>query len=305
MEEIKDFDLNLLRVFDAMWRQRHLSRAAEELGLSQPAMSHALKRLRERIGDQLFFKVRTGMQPSPRAEQLAPVVRSVLTEVRDLILTAPQFHPGDAQRIFTIATSEVGELAVLPRLLTQVIKEAPHVDIETVAASQGDLMGLLERGRADLAIGFFPDLIDTDLFEQTLTRRGFVCLARAGHPIASRKMTEQQFCAASHAIVGSDSWSLELAEKYLHDNGIRPHAVFRTPRSLSIPMVIASTDLIVTVAEPIADIFARVEDLRQMTPPYPLPSFLIKQHWHRTQHEDPANRWLRSLVHESCEPFAV
>lgn len=301
MDEIRDFDLNLLRVFDAMWRQRHLSRAAEELGLSQPAMSHSLKRLRDRLGDPLFFKVRTGMQPSPRAEQLAPVVRSVLTDVRDSILTAPQFHPSLARRCFTIATSEVGEMAVLPRLLAMLVKEAPHVDVETLAAPHRDVRDLLERGRADLAIGYFPDQSDPDMFEQTLARRGFACLVRVGHPVAGGKLTEQQFCAASHAVVQGDLCAIELAEQYLRDNGIRPHAVFRTSRSLSIPKVIASTDLIAVVPDPIAEMFVRIEELRQLTPPFPFPSFLIKQHWHRTQHEDPPNRWLRSLVHAACE----
>ncbi|MEA3128432.1 MAG: hypothetical protein QOF46_227, partial [Paraburkholderia sp.] len=105
MNKMDNFDMNLLRVFDAVWRQGHLGRAAEELGLSQPAMSHSLKRLREQLDDPLFLKVRTGMQPSPRAVQLAPIVQSVLSSVRENLLSAPQFDPAQARRTFTIAMS--------------------------------------------------------------------------------------------------------------------------------------------------------------------------------------------------------
>src|SRR5262245_30269735 len=110
------FDLNLLRVFDVVWRHRHLGLASRELQLSQPALSHSLKRLRTSIGDPLFVKVPGGMQPTARALQLAPVVQAMLAGVRDHVLAAPEFDPGLAVRRFTIAMSDIGEMALLPRL---------------------------------------------------------------------------------------------------------------------------------------------------------------------------------------------
>jgi DNA-binding transcriptional LysR family regulator len=298
MNEMNDFDLNLLRVFDAVWREGHLGRAAEELGLSQPAMSHALKRLRERIGDPLFLKVRSGMQPSPRAVQLAPVVQSVLSNVREHMLAAPKFDPKLARRTFTIAMSDVGEMAFLPRLLARVMRDAPMVDIQTVSTPHRELMDLLERSKVDLVIGYFPDLGGSDVFQQRLFRHGFVCLVRKGHPAAKGKLTQKQFRELPHAVVHTEGRSQEIVEQYLRDNKVQRRELLRSPHFLSIPMVIASTDLVVTVPAPVGDVFARIADVQVLTPPYPIPSFDLKQHWHRCQHDDPGNKWLRSIALE-------
>jgi DNA-binding transcriptional LysR family regulator len=298
MNELDNFDLNLLKVFDALWRHGHLGRAAEELDLSQPAMSHSLKRMREQLSDPLFLKVRTGMQPSPRAVQLAPVVQAVLANVREHMLTAPLFDPARARRTFTIVMSDIGEMAFLPRLLARLMKDAPHIDIRTISPSHRDLMDLLERSKVDLAIGFFPDLSGSDVFQQRLFRHGFVCLARKGHPIVKGKITQKQFRELSHVVVQSEGRSQELVEQYLRTNGVKRRELLNSPHFLSIPMVVASTDLIVTVPVPVGDVFAQIANMQVLTPPYPIPPFDLKQHWHRCQHDDPGNRWLRSVALE-------
>src|SRR5882672_3684552 len=133
MSSMNNFDLNLLRVFDAVWRHGHLGLASKELELSQPALSHALRRLREGIGDPLFVKVSKGMQPSARAVQLAPIVQSILASVREQVLAAPAFDPKHASRSFTIALVDVGEMAFLPKLLGRLMCEAPSVDVRSVS----------------------------------------------------------------------------------------------------------------------------------------------------------------------------
>lgn len=298
MNEMDNFDLNLLKVFDALWRHGHLGRAAEELDLSQPAMSHSLKRMREQMSDPLFLKVRTGMQPSPRAVQLAPVVQAVLANVREHMLVAPPFDPAQARRTFTIVLSDVGEMAFLPQLLARLMKEAPLIDIRTVSPSHRDLMDLLERSKVDLAIGFFPDLGGSDVFQQRLFHHGFVCLARKGHPMVKGKITQKQFRELSHVVVQTEGRSQELVEQYLRSHGIKRRELLHSPHFLSIPMVIASTDLIVTVPVPVGEVFARIADVQVLPPPFPIPSFDLKQHWHRCQHDDPGNRWLRSVALE-------
>jgi DNA-binding transcriptional LysR family regulator len=298
MNEMDNFDLNLLKVFDALWRHGHLGRAAEELDLSQPAMSHSLKRMREQMSDPLFLKVRTGMQPSPRAVQLAPVVQAVLANVREHMLVAPPFDPAQARRTFTIVLSDVGEMAFLPQLLARLMKESPLIDIRTVSPSHRDLMDLLERSKVDLAIGFFPDLGGSDVFQQRLFHHGFVCLARKGHPVVKGKITQKQFRELSHVVVQTEGRSQELVEQYLRSHGIKRRELLHSPHFLSIPMVIASTDLIVTVPVPVGEVFARIADVQVLPPPFPIPSFDLKQHWHRCQHDDPGNRWLRSVALE-------
>jgi DNA-binding transcriptional LysR family regulator len=290
------FDLNLLRVFDAVWRHGHLGLASEELELSQPALSHSLKRLRERIGDPLFVKVPQGMEPTARAMHLAPVVQSVLASIREQVLVAPAFDPKSARRSFSIAMSDVGEMAFLPKLLGRLMSEAPSVDVRSISMPHRDLVTALQRGDVDLAIGYFPDIGGTDLLQQRLFRHGFVCLVRAGHPVVHGKLTQKQFRDLPHAIVQSEGRSQEIVAQYLAQHGIRTRELLRSPHFLSIPMVIASTDLVVTVPQPIGEVFARIVDLQVLQPPYPIPSFDIKQYWHRSRHADPGNRWLRALV---------
>ncbi|MBP0630266.1 LysR family transcriptional regulator [Cupriavidus sp. AcVe19-1a] len=298
MNEMDNFDMNLLRVFDALWRHGHLGRAAEEIGVSQPAMSHALQRMRDQLGDPLFLKVRTGMQPSPRSVALAPVVQGVLSQVREHLLTAPRFEPAQARRTFTLALSDVGEAAFLPRLLARLMQEAPHVDVRTVSGRHTDIMDQLERGRIDLAIGYYPDLGGSDVFQQRLFRHGFVCLARKDHPIARGRLTAAQFRTLSHAVIQSESRSQELVEAYLRQHDIVRRELLRSPHFLSIPLVIASTDLVVTVPLPVGELFARIADVQVLKPPFPIPAFDLRQHWHRCQHDDPGNRWLRALTQE-------
>lgn len=298
MQEMNHLDLNLLRVFEAMWRHGHLGRAAEELGLSQPATSHALQRLRVQLNDPLFVKVRSGMQPSARAIALAPVVQGVLGQVRAHLLAERSFDPALARRVFTIAMSDLGEAHFLPRIVARLMKEAPGVDIRSVLPKPAQLTDLLERSQVDLAIGFFPDLQGADVFQQQLFRHGFVCLARKRHPVVRGRITAKQFAALSHAVVQTETRSQELVEQYLQRHGVVRRQLLRSTQFMSIPPVIASTDLIVTVPLPVGEMFAKLVDLQVLTPPFPIPALDLRQHWHRCQHDDPANRWLRGVTRE-------
>ncbi|WP_027800362.1 LysR family transcriptional regulator [Paraburkholderia dilworthii] len=293
-----NFDLNLIRVFDALQRHGHVGKAAEELGLSQPSVSYSLKHLREQLGDPLFVKVRHGMEPTSRALALTPVVQSILADIREHILTAPGFDSGTARRTFTLAMSDVGEMVFLPKILKRIARDAPLVDVRTVSTDPKDLMAALQRSEVDLAIGYFPDLQGTDVFQQRLFRHGFVCLVRADHPVVSEGLTKKQFQSLPHAVVQAEGRSQEIVEQFLKAKGVQRREMLHSPHFLSIPMVIASTDLVVTVPAAVAEVFARFADVRALEPPYSMPSFDLKQHWHRSQQNDPGNRWLRAQVLE-------
>jgi len=295
---MNNFDLNLLRVFDALHRHGHVGRAALELGLSQPAISYSLKRLRDDLGDALFVKTRHGMEPTPRAMQLAPVVQSVLSEIREHVLTAPSFEPQNVQRTFRIAMSDVGEMVFLPRLLHRLTALAPGINVATVSTPPKELMSALQRSEIDLAIGYFPDLDGVDVFQQRLFKHTFVCLVRQGHPAVHGRMTKKAFAELPHAVVQAEGRSQEIVEQYLKEQGIRRRELLHSPHFLSIPMVIAATDLVVTVPAAVGEVFARIADVAVLEPPYKMPTFDLKQHWHRSQHDDPGNRWLRGIVLE-------
>ena len=296
MNRSDKLDLNLLRVFDAVWRHARLGAASKELNVSQPALSHALNRLRERIGDPLFVKVPTGMQATARAVQIAPAVQSVLTSVRENILTTPAFDPKSTTRTFTIAMTDIGEVAFLPRLINRLMSEAPSGNIQSVSMPPRDLMAAMQKGTVDLALGYFPDLDDSDIFQQLLFRDGYVCVVRAEHPVVQGRLTCEQFLDLPHAVVHTASRSEEAVQGYLEQHGVYRRELLHTTHFLSMPMIIASTDLVVLVPEPVGEFFGRIAGLQVLPPPYPFPSFDIKQCWHRCRHADLGHRWLRHTV---------
>lgn len=295
IHRMDQFDLNLMRIFDALWRHRHLGKAAEELGLSQPALSHALKRLREQVGDVLFVKAHGGMQPSARAAEIAPFIQSVLTEVRERVLVTPEFEPSSAKRTFTIAMSDIGEVTFLPKLLRHLAGVAPGVDVLTVSMNPRELSGALERSEVDLVMGYFPDLDGTDIYQQRLLTHGFVCLVSKNNPLAAKALTRGRFCDASHAVAQTESRTQDIVERYLKENGIQRRQQLRCPHFLCIPHVVAATHLIATVSESIGQVYSANADLRLIAPPFDFPRYDVKQHWHRCQHNDPGNRWLRAI----------
>lgn len=290
------FDLNLLRTLDALWRHRHLGRAAEELKVSQPALSHALKRLRDQLGDPLFVKTQSGMQPSARAVELAPVVQALLATVREHVIVAPEFDARMSSRCFTLAMSDIGEITFLPALLAELVYLAPGVDVVTVSMSPRDLNGALQRSEVDLVIGFFPDIDGTDVFQQRLFSHGFACLVSAANPLAKTALTADSFMAQPHAVVHTESRTHDIVEQYLREHGIRRRQLLRCPHFLGIPNVIAATNLIATVNESIANVLAGNQQLVVKEAPFAFPRYDVKQYWHRGQHEDPGNRWLRGVV---------
>lgn len=291
-----NFDLNLLRVFDAVWRHGHLGHAAEELKLSQPAASASVKRLRDQLGDVLFVKTHKGMQPSARAVALAPVIQSILTTVRESVLTIAAFEPMTARRTFTIGLSDVGELVFLPSLLHRVTVEAPNVNVKSVSMSPQDMTEAMQRGQVDLAVGYFPDFAGGDMFQQKLFNSYFVCIARIGHPVVNGELTAKQFKELPHAVLQSGGRSQEIVEQYLKTHGIKRRDLLDCPHFLGMPRIIEATDLIATVPEQVGRIFASTAKLQVLKPPHPFPPSELRQTWHRCQNDDSGNKWLRSIV---------
>jgi DNA-binding transcriptional LysR family regulator len=298
MNRSDKFDVNLLRVFDAVWRHGRLGPASRELNISQPALSHSLKRLREQLGDPLFLKVPSGMQPTARAKQLAPAVQSALTNIRDTICTAPSFDPKTATRTFTLAMSDISEVRFLPKLMSRLMSGAPSVKIRSVSLAPQDLMSAMQTGSVDLAIGYFLDIDSSDILQQFLFRDSYVCVVCAGHPSVQGHITAQQFRELPHAIVKSATRTRGCVEGFLRQHKIDGQEVLHSTQFLSIPMIIASTDLVVLVPEPVGEMFSRFMDLQVLPAPLPIPAFDIKQYWHRTQHADAGNWWLRGIVTE-------
>lgn len=294
---MKDFDLNLLRVVVALYDAGSVSRAAQALGMSQPAMSAALARLRQAFGEPLFVRSARGMSPTARAHALASGAREVLARIADDVLSEATFEPSVTATTFTLAMSDVGEMVFLPKILESLQRLAPHAVVRSVSLPPARLEQAMENGEVDLAIGYFPDLKSSAFFQQRLFAHRFVCLLRADHPIRGRKLTLEQFMSLGHAVVRAEGRSQEIFEKYLERKKITRRIVLLTPHFMSIPTVIGKTDLVVTLPHAIGLFFSRTEaNIKVMEPPLPIPRIELRQHWHRNAHHDPKNKWLRRLA---------
>ncbi|MEQ5843712.1 LysR family transcriptional regulator [Paraburkholderia acidicola] len=296
---MQELDLNLIPYLVAMEDTRNVSRAAEHLGVSQPRVSTALGRLRDYFGDPLFVRTSRGMEPTPRALALLPAARDALMRIEKGMLDAQDFAPATSTYTFSIALSDVGEIVFLPRLLQTLAERAPHANLRSVSLPPAHVERGLESGDVDLAIGYFPDLSGNNFFQQRLFSHRFICMMRSGHPLASAPLTLAQFVAAGHAVVRAEGRSQEVLEKFLEKKRIRRRAVLETPHFMSLPFILARTDLIATVPHAIG--FAYVTEHASITlvePPLVLPRFDLRQHWHRKFHNDPRTSWLRGVVSE-------
>lgn len=294
---MKDFDLNLLRVLIALYDAGSVGRAAQSLGLSQPAMSAALARLRKSFGEPLFVRTARGMSPTARTHGLVASAREILARVADDVLCEAVFDPETTSATFTLAMSDVGEMVFLPKLLTSLQRLAPNASVRSVSLAPSRLEQSLESGETDLAIGYFPDLKSSEFFQQRLFTHRFVCLLRADHPIRGRRLTREQFLSLEHAVIRAEGRSQEILENYLERKKVTRRIALLTPHFMSIPSIISRTDLVVTLPHAIGLFFKQAgANIKVVEPPLPIPRIELRQHWHRNAHHDPKNKWLRSLV---------
>ena len=296
MTNFRNFDLNLLLVLDGVLREGTLSNAAKALNVSQPTISSSLAKLREILQDELFVRSGNGMQPTPRALALKEPIQRVLTAVKGEILDTVRFDPATEIRPYTIATPDIGEPLFLPRLVARLAQDAPRVNLRSTVVRPRHLEDALEAGEVDLAVGYFPNLARPTTMQQTLFTHGFACLARTGHPLIKNGLTLEAFLEARHVVVGSEGSSQELFEDALAKRGLERRCALRTPHFMSVPFVVASTDLIVTVPRAVAAFFSGLVNLQVLDPPIDVPEFAVKQYWHRRFHHDARVIWLRTMM---------
>jgi DNA-binding transcriptional LysR family regulator len=294
----RNFDLNLLLVLDGVLREGTLSNAAKALNVSQPTISSSLAKLREILQDELFVRSGNGMQPTPRALALREPIQRVLAAVKEEILDTGRFDPATEIRPYTVATSDIGEAVILPRVVARLAQNAPGVDLRSTVVGPRHLEDALEAGEVDLAVGYFPDLARPTTMQQTLFTHGFVCLARTGHPLIENGLTLEAFLDAHHVVVTLEGSSQELFEDALAKRGLERRCALRIPHVMSAPFVVAGTDLIVTVPRAVAEFFSGLVDLQVFDPPIDVPEFAVKQYWHRRFHHDARLTWLRSMISE-------
>lgn len=300
MIDIRTLDLNLLVVLHEVYQVRQISQVATRLGLSQPAISNALSRLRKVLGDELFVRTGDGMQPTPLAERLFEPVSQALEQVQSALNVQDGFVAETSSRSFTLAMSDVGELYFMPRLIEQVSRIAPGIRLATVRAGAINLKEELETGRVDVALGAF-EKVSSALYQRRLFRQPYVLMFRKDHALAARLVGEGTVDSAAllahrHLIVASSESPYDKINPLLEAAGVQ--AQFRVPHFSAVPSIVAGSDLVVTVPQKLAESVAEPFGLAWAASPLKLPLLQTNLFWHRRFNQDAASLWLRRVLLE-------
>lgn len=292
--DLRDIDLNLLVVFNQLLLDRSVSAAADKLGMTQPAVSNALKRLRTALNDELFLRTARGMEPTPYALHLAEPVVYALNAIQTALTTRDSFDPATSTRSFQLAMTDIGEMYFMPPLMVALARLAPQVRVSTVRPNAGNLKEDMESGTVDLALGLLPHL-QTGFFQRRLFRHKYVCAFRRDHPLAKAPMTLKQFVELDHVGVVAANTGHSEVDGLLERAGIKRRMRLVVPHFIAVGHILQSTDLIATLPERFA---ARCEaPFGLVTSPHParLPDIAINLFWHAKFNRDPANLWMRQL----------
>ena len=294
--ELARLDLNLLLVFHHLLREKRVSAVAQVLGMSQPAVSSALGRLRTGLGDELFLRTQAGMAPTPYALQLAEPVAAALDGLQQALNVRASFDPATSQRRFTLAMTDVGEMYFLPVLMDALARSAPGVTLHVVAVTSDSLKDDMTSGRTDLALGLLPQL-QAGFFQQALFHQPYVCLMRQGHPLSQpRAMTLANFAAASHVRVIAAGTGHGRVDEALERQGLQRHIRLTVPHYVALGDVLGHSDLIATVPARFAKRVIKPSALTKRSLPLQVQDSAIHQFWHARLHKDPGHQWLRTRM---------
>ncbi len=294
--ELARLDLNLLLVFHHLLREKRVSAVATVLGMSQPAVSSALGRLRSSLDDALFLRTQRGMEPTPYALQLAEPVAIALEGLQQAFNVRASFDPATTERRFTLAMTDVGEMYFLPVLMDTLAQSAPGVTLNVVAVTHASLKDDMATGRTDLALGLLPQL-QAGFFQQALFRQPYVCLMREGHPLGSKpNLALADFAAASHVRVMAEGTGHGRVDEALERQGLQRRIRLTVPHYVALGDVLGHSDLIATVPERFAQRVTGPFALTTRPLPLAVESSAIHQFWHARLHKDPGHQWLRELV---------
>lgn len=296
--ELTDIDLNQLVLFQQLMVERRVSRVADRLGLTQPAVSNSLARLRKLFDDELFVRTPAGMLPTPFAEQLAEPVGYALGMIHGGLNQQRRFVAAEAKRSVTLAMTDIGEIVFLPALLERLAREAPGLSLSTVRTTAHTLRDDMEAGKVDLAIGPLPQL-KAGFFQRRLFHQRYVCLFRQDHALAARKrLSLADFKAAQHLVIVSAGTAHGQVDDLIRRAGVARDVRLTVPHFVSVGHILRASDLVATVTEKLAESLAGPFGLAWRPHPVKLPEAAINVFWHAKLHRSPLHQWLRGVLFE-------
>ena len=291
-------DLNLFVVFDAIYTEANLTRAGQIIGITQPAVSNALARLRESFNDPLFVRTAQGMVPTPMAQNIINPVRSALALLRVSVQESRTFNPLQANKTFRISMTDLTEAVVLPPLFQRLRKQAPSVVVESLLSHRRETTSDLAAGRLDFAIDA-PLNTDPQVRHVKLMEDRYVCAMRPAHPLAGQpSISLDEYLGLTHIHISTRRNGLGQVDLALGKMGLQRKITLRSQHYLMASNVLQHTDMVMTVPER----FARRHALHFVALPLnELPNVETHLYWHESTEQDPANRWMRELLIELCE----
>lgn len=301
MANLSAVDLNLLVAFDALLSERNVTRAAERVGLSQPALSKALNRLRGVFDDALFVRRGRTMEPTAKALALGAPVRRALDEIRATLGTRTPFDPAAAQANIALGSVDFYDALLLPPLLARLQPMAPGVALRTWQTDR--LLGpqMLAAGEADLCLLPMGDMVN-DLYAEPLFAERSLTLMRRNHPLAQGgKLTLDAFAQARHVTVGIEGRGIGWIDSMLAARGLQRRVVATVPHFLTVPFIVGATDLISTMPGRLARILAEAAGIIAIESPLAPPTITVHLVWHARTHRDPLHIWLRRLIKAVAE----
>ena len=291
-----DLDLNHLRVLDVLLREHSLTRAALALNVTQPALSKTLARLRTYFDDPLFVRVALRMEPTPKALSLQEPVATILQQMRELRSEHVPFNPATSSRTFNFCVVDAGVIKLLPKLVSRIAEEAPHVRLRVLHLEADHLESWLVSGKVDFAMGSFPSLTKA-IRRQPLWIEKYVCVVRNGHPRIGTDPTLAAFTREKHVIVSTigTGHAHQQAERAIEAEVPEENIICRVPMFISAALLAKNTDVIATLPHTIATALAPDLKLKIVTPPIKLPKIEIFQYWHDRLHREPGTKWIRGV----------
>ena len=300
---LRNIDLNLLVVLDALLTEKHVTRTGLRLHLSQPAISHSLNKLRVLLDDPLLIRQGHDVVLSALAQNLQAPLKGILGQIETLLGQSIDFVPADSQRTFRVAMSDYGAAIVLPKLLVQLRNQAPGTSLVVIQDSRLGMLEQVEQGKIDLAVGVFAAL-PADVSSDVLFEETFTCLLNRRSLPENGVLDLDSYLARPHLLVSTDGSTQGEVDNVLRSQGLQRRVAVNVPHWGAAPGMIADTDLILTVATRTLDNLPLGDTLVALAPPLTVAPFNYVQVWHNRFNQDPAHRWLRELVKQVSKPSA-
>lgn len=292
-------DLNLLVAFDALMNERNVTRAATQVGVSQPAMSAALSRLRQRFGDPLFLRSADGLLPTARARDLSEPIAQALRQIESMLVNKPQFVPEKASLTFKLGLSDYPAFVLLPSLLQALGKKAPGVSLNVHAFNNRDqAVDLLDAGAIDVAIGVPPTHADGRIMTHPVIRDEFVTIIANDHTVTKCGMSMKNYLALQHVLVSPEGELYGIVDQALAQQGKKRKLALTLPQMFAVPTIVAQTRMTATLMRRVALHSPVGGRLALFPPPVALPDVVFHLIWHRRSDSHPAQLWLREFIAE-------